>query len=731
MSRCGYIVLLVLASTLLAQSPCEPVNPNASVEARSLLRMICTLSGSAILSGQHNFPNHLSRHSDHAFEVTGKYPLIWGSDFGFAAEGKDAITGRDAMIEEAKRQFAAGSIITLMWHVVRPIDTEPAGWKESVQGKLTDAEWTALITSGTPLNARWQTQIDTAAGYLKRLRDARIPVLWRPYHEANGRWFWWGGRPGENGYNALYRMTYDRMVNFHHLDNLIWVWNMNAPNGPNVGAYADYYPGPQYCDVLAADVYGEFKQAYHDDLLALAKGKPIALGEVGRAPTLDVLQAQPKWAWFMIWADLFRMNKPDVVSALFNDARTKTRGDALPRPIPVNYDESRVGTYALPDPLVLTNGKQVRDAGTWRKKRRPEILELVETSMHGRSPGRPRAMTFNVFDKGTPAFGGKALRRQVTIYFTQDKSGPKMDLAVYLPAGAKKRVPLLLCLNFSANSSVIDDEGLKQGEIWNRERKKIPAPRGSGLGRLNVPAILDRGFGVAAVYYGDIEPDFPGGAAQGVRGAFFKPGQTEPAPGDWGAVHAWAWGLSRAMDYLETDKGVDRKRVAIFGISRLGKTVLWAGARDPRFALVIASCSGEGGASLSRRNYGETVKHMNTNFGYQFAGNYQKFGDHVDQLPIDAHMLVALIAPRPLLLQTGDKDRWSDPKGEFLAAVAAEPVYKLLGKQGLGTDQMPPAGQAILHDIGYYMHAGGHGTIPSDWDVFLQFLEMHLKPGRK
>jgi hypothetical protein len=159
--------------------------------------------------------------------------------------------------------------------------------------------------------------------------------------------------------------------------------------------------------------------------------------------------------------------------------------------------------------------------------------------------------------------------------------------------------------------------------------------------------------------------------------------------------------------------------------------VLWAGARDPRFALVIASCSGEGGGSLSRRNYGETVKHLNQNFSYQFAGNYQKFGEHADQLPVDAHMLLALIAPRPVLLQTGDQDRWSDPKGEFLAAVAAEPVYRLLGKQGLGTDQMPPAGQPILHTIGYYMHAGGHGTVPSDWEQFLRFMEMHLRPGRK
>jgi hypothetical protein len=182
------------------------------------------------------------------------------------------------------------------------------------------------------------------------------------------------------------------------------------------------------------------------------------------------------------------------------------------------------------------------------------------------------------------------------------------------------------------------------------------------------------------------------------------------------------------MDYLETDKGVDGKRVAILGVSRLGKTVMWAGAHDTRFAAVIASCSGEGGAAISRRNYGETVAHLvaNGRYPYQFAANYAKWGSKVDQMPVDANLLVALIAPRPLLLQTGDQDFWSDPKGEFVAAVAAGPVYKLLGKQDLGTDEMPAAGTPILHTLSYYMHPGGHGTLPADWDVYLKFLGMTI-----
>jgi hypothetical protein len=399
--------------------------------------------------------------------------------------------------------------------------------------------------------------------------------------------------------------------------------------------------------------------------------------------------------------------------------------------IPVNYDEARVGTYTLPD-LLVANGKPVRDAKTWNEKRRPEIVRLFEENQYGRSPGRPSAMSFDVFDKGTPAFDGKGTRRQATIYFSADKAGPKMDLLVYVPANATGPVPLLLNLSFTANSNTVNDPGVKVGEVWGRDKKKIPAGQGMNFGKVNVTRLLDAGFGFATVYYGDIDPDFLGGVPYGVRALYLKPGQTAPAPDEWGSISAWAWGLSRAVDYLETDKSVDAKRVAIMGVSRLGKTVMWAGAHDPRIALVIASCSGEGGAALSRRNYGETIAHLTepTRYPYQFAANYAKFANKVDEFPVDAHMLVALIAPRPVLLQTGDKDFWSDPKGEFLAAVAAGPVYRLLGKEGLDTDQMPPAGSPILHTIGYYMHAGGHGTIPSDWDQFLAFMQMHLQGKR-
>lgn len=396
--------------------------------------------------------------------------------------------------------------------------------------------------------------------------------------------------------------------------------------------------------------------------------------------------------------------------------------------IHVNYDEALVGSYSLPDALTLANGKPVKDAKTWTDKRRPEIVRLFEENEYGRAPGRPAGMTFDVFDKGTPAFDGKGIRKQVTVYFSADKNGPKMDLLVYVPAGAAKPAPLLLNIGFSANSTTVADPGVKPGEVWGRDKKRAPAPAGSTFGRINVPRLLEAGFGFATVYYGDIDPDFLGGVPLGVRALYLKPGQTEPAPDEWGAIAAWGWGLSRALDYLETDPAVNAKRVAIMGVSRLGKTVMWAGAHDPRFAMVIASCSGEGGAALSRRNYGETIAHLTapTRYPYQFCANYGKFASHVDQFPVDANLLVALMAPRPVLLQTGNQDFWSDPKGEFLAAVAAGPVYRLFGKQGLDTDEWPAAGTPILHTIGYFMHDGGHGTIPSDWDVFLKYMQMHL-----
>ena len=398
--------------------------------------------------------------------------------------------------------------------------------------------------------------------------------------------------------------------------------------------------------------------------------------------------------------------------------------------IPVNYDEAKVGTYKLPDPLVTSKGARVRDAATWTRVRRPEILRMIETTQFGRAPAKPEKVVVDRFDTGTPALGGKAIRRQTTLYFTEDRSGPKAELLSYVPADAKGPVPLLLQISFSANASVVADSGIKPAEVWNaREKRRMPAPTGQ-FGRVDILPFLEQGIGFATLYYGDIEPDFDGGIPFGIRGRYLKPGQTQFAPDEWGTIAAWAWGLSRVMDHLETEPAIDAKRVALLGASRLGKTVLWTGAMDQRFAVILASVSGESGAALSRRNYGETVRHMtdSTRYDYQFARAYQTYGDRVDQLPFDGHMLISLIAPRPLLLQTGSTDYWSDPKGEYLAAVAASPVWRLLGTEGLGIDHLPAAGEPVLSRLGYYMHAGGHGILRQDWPVFLAFMRKHLPP---
>ena len=401
--------------------------------------------------------------------------------------------------------------------------------------------------------------------------------------------------------------------------------------------------------------------------------------------------------------------------------------------IPVNYDEAKVGSYTLPDPLILANGKPVRDAKTWWTKRRPEIVALFETQQYGKAPERPAEENFDLTDKGTPALGGKAIRKQVTIAFSKDPAWPSIRLVVYLPAGATKPVPMLLSIGFGAVSKAIDDPGLAMGMVWDPKTKtKISADKAFNFGHMNVTPFLDAGIGVATFYYGDLDPDFEEGFPNGIRARFMKPGQTARAADDWGSIAAWAWGMSRVQDYFETDKQIDAKRVAIHGVSRLGKTVMWAGAHDQRFAAVIASCSGEGGAALSRRNYGETIAHLTapSRYPYQFALNYGHWAGFPDKAPVDANLLIALIAPRPLLLQTGDTDKWSDPKGEFLAEAAAGPVYKLLGKNGLDTATWPAAKQPIMHDLAYYMHDGGHGMVPTDWDVYLDFLKTHLHPER-
>lgn len=398
--------------------------------------------------------------------------------------------------------------------------------------------------------------------------------------------------------------------------------------------------------------------------------------------------------------------------------------------INTNLDESKVLPYTLPDPLTTDAGKPVKNVKEWETVRRPEILALFQENVYGKTPETKVPVRVVVNSVDNNALNGSAIRKQISLYLGE-KESTKMDILLYLPAKIKKPVPVFLGLNFEGNHSINADPGITLSTRWMRYDKvrgivnhfSTEASRGVQAGRWNVEEILARGYGVATVYQGDIELDRVARSAEDVHNLFPKPG-----PGDWGSIGAWSWGLSRALDYLITDKDVDGKRVAVLGHSRLGKAALWAGALDKRFALVISNNSGEGGASLYRRNYGERIADLTKAVPYWFCENFKGFTGHEDALPVDAHELIALIAPRPIYVASAVEDTWADPKGEFLSLYHAGPVYKLYGKKGLESDQQPGVGEPVgSGSLGYHVREGVHNVTLFDWQQYLNFADLHLK----
>src|SRR5512133_3895304 len=310
------IMVLIVPLSVTAQK-IQTVNPDATPEAKALLNFYYNITGKYTLTGQHNYPNTRDRNTRFAASYEGQTPIIWSTDMGFAKEGDyDSYLARPDIVKEAIRQHKNGSIITICWHAVPPTANEPVTFQPkgpvspdslaSVQGKLPDYQFRDLLTPGTQLYNHWAAQVDSVAKYLKMLEQAKVPVLWRPYHEMNGDWFWWGGRVGENSTADLYRQLYDRLVNYHKLNNLVWVWNVDRPSTP-VRKFSNFYPGNDYLDILSLDVYGaDFNQAYYDSLVALSHGKPLLFGEVGNPPTLDILKSQPKWTSWVIWSGFVR-----------------------------------------------------------------------------------------------------------------------------------------------------------------------------------------------------------------------------------------------------------------------------------------------------------------------------------------------------------------------------------------------------------------------------------------
>jgi hypothetical protein len=398
---------------------------------------------------------------------------------------------------------------------------------------------------------------------------------------------------------------------------------------------------------------------------------------------------------------------------------------ALATQLDGNREEALVAPYRLPDPLVMQDGKPVAGARDWRR-RRAELIRLFEDNIYGVAPA-PRRQRYIVDEQSRSALGGLAVRRQVTILLDGRPNGPQMRLLLYLPAAARGRVPVFLGLNFHGNQAIHPDPAIAITPSW-----VTPAPgirkgsatlhsRGIDASEWPVETILKAGYGIATYFTGDLYPDGDNKTADSIHPSF---GTSPSDPRRWGAIATWAWGLSRAYDYLATDPAVDPRRVIVFGHSRYGKAALWAGARDERFAMVVANGSGEGGAALYRRNYGETIRVMNN---YWFAPRFKTFAEREAQLPVDAHELVALVAPRPVYIASATEDWWSDPRGEFLAAKGADPVYRLLGAGGLDAAGMPPPGTSIRSRIGYHARNGPHALTASDWDHFIAFADRWLK----
>jgi len=404
---------------------------------------------------------------------------------------------------------------------------------------------------------------------------------------------------------------------------------------------------------------------------------------------------------------------------------------------PPNYDEAKVPAYTLPDPLVCLDGTPVTNPNLWQKKRRPELLGLFEEQVYGRAPRPPHALTrYEVRSVVTNALGGQATRKEISILLAGTTAGPRIELLLYVPNHAPKSVPAFLGLNFNGNHAVTTERGVRLSDRWMvGERsscivsnRATEACRGIEASRWQIEKIVARGYALATFNYGDVEPDFAAGWKLGVRAALSSAGTNATfKPDEWGAISAWAWGLSRALDYLETDHAVDAKRVTVIGHSRLGKTALWAGARDERFAIVISNDSGEGGAALARRRFGERTANLNKAFPHWFCGNFKQYSEREDALPVDQHELIALIAPRPVYVASATKDRWADPLGEFLAAQGAERVYQLFNKPGLGVDLQPAADRPVGEFVGYHLRTGEHDVTAYDWEQYLNFADRHFK----
>ena len=393
--------------------------------------------------------------------------------------------------------------------------------------------------------------------------------------------------------------------------------------------------------------------------------------------------------------------------------------------------EALLSSWALPDPLTALDGTPILTPEAWRTVRRPEIVRLFSHYMFGSPPERPGGVEATQERLDASAFSGKATKRELTLRYGPEGT-PPIHLLLVTPNRRETPAPIFLGCNFYGNHSVLDDPEIPLSTVWLPDRaegvvrhRATEAARGTATHRWPMELAVDRGYGVATFYHGDLDPD-ENDFTNGVHPHF--PGEDGTIRGlhSWGTLAAWAWGISRVIDHLLTDPEVDGSRIAVMGHSRNGKVSLLAGALDERIALVVSNQSGCGGAALSRRRRGETLAWINSFYPHWFCSAFHDFSRHEDRLPLDQHMLIALIAPRPVLVASAAGDLWADPQGEFLSLVAADPVYRLLGSEGLPTKAWPPVNTLVEGVLGYHIRPGEHAVGEEDWTVFLDFADLHF-----
>jgi len=390
----------------------------------------------------------------------------------------------------------------------------------------------------------------------------------------------------------------------------------------------------------------------------------------------------------------------------------------------------------LPDPLIFADGTRLATPAEW-PRRRKELLQQLTRQMYGRMPKRPAQMRFNVYDLDRHALGGKATREQISVLFRGQQDGPHMDLLVYVP-NQVKRPPVILGLNFWGNETISTDPGIRISDRWVesgpnpyldltcvKNNHATERCRGIDVTRWPVEKILAAGYALATVYRGDLDPDRKDGYNESIRSTW---PELESDGDNFSTIAAWAWAMSRALDYLEQDRLVDASRVIAFGWSRLGKAAIWAGATDSRFAAVISNESGAGGAKLFHDVHGETVRLLNTRFPYWFCNNFKQYSGRDAELPFDQNEVLALIAPRPLYIASAILDENADPQGEFLGALAVTPVYRFLGSKGLPTTLWPAVNQPVLGRESYHVRSGEHGVTDFDWEQYLRFADAYVRP---